>query len=147
MTPSQILTELRGDHARLRGMVANTRRIADRARQGAPETERLLQALTALTAAVQNHCHREEELLSRILRTVDAWGPARVEIMSEEHVQQHHALYRALLHLPRTPTEFAGAGVADLLEELLDHMRHEEDTFLNAEVLNDEGPFSDAMSG
>jgi hypothetical protein len=147
MTPSQILSLLLADHSSLREMVRETRRVADLARQGAPVTDDLLESLSAMAASLRAHSAREEELLHGLLRSVDAWGPARAEIMDEEHVEQHSALHGAIVRIPNTPGEFAGAGVAELLDQLLEHMEREERAFLNPQVLRDDEPLPDSMSG
>jgi hypothetical protein len=147
MTPSQMLKELLAAHSSLRGMVRETRSLADLACEGAPVTYQLRGALAVLADALKAHSLREEDLLTDVLRFVDPWGGARAEIMNDGHIEQHRALYDAIACIPKTPTEFAGAGVAELLEQLLDHMRREEEAFLNPEVLCDERVVTDSVSG
>jgi len=138
MTPSQIRAELLDQHAQIRTLMAEIRRIAERARSGEPVGGALRSGLALLSAAFMEHNAREEELLRPVIPTVDAWGKARAEIMDETHVREHDALRQAILGIPHTPREFAGAGVEDLFDRVLKHMEREEETLLADDVLRDD---------
>jgi len=147
MTPSQIRAELLEQHAELREMVDTTRRYADRACKGEPVGEDLVTAIRLLADAVQRHNVREEELLRDVIASVDAWGQARAELMTAEHVREHEEFHGALLGIIHTPSEFAGGGTRLLLDRLLDHMAHEELAFLNERVLRDDMVATDPFAG
>jgi len=138
MTPSEIRAALLEQHAQIRALMEQIRHVAERARRGEPVGEELRTGVARLAAAFIEHNAREEELLRPIIPTIDAWGPARAEIMDEVHVREHEVLREAILGIPHTPREFAGAGVEDLFERVLEHMDREERTLLSDDVLRDD---------
>ena len=138
MTPSEIRAELLAQHAQLRAMMDDIRHVAARARRGEPVSASLQDGVARLESAFRMHNAREEELLREIIPTVDAWGPARAEIMDETHMREHEVLRDAIAGIPRTPREFAGAGVEALFERILEHMAREEKTLLAEDVLRDD---------
>ena len=138
MRPSEIRTELLTQHAQIRGLMDEIRHLAERARRGEPVGTALETGVGILAAAFMEHNAREEELLRPIIPTVDAWGAARAEIMDESHVHEHEALREAIAGIPRTPREFAGAGVEELFTRILEHMAREEKTVLAEDVLKDD---------
>jgi Hemerythrin HHE cation binding domain len=155
MKPSEIRAELLEQHADIR------RRIAE-LRQAFPATgdaarEQLDGRLAQLVGLFRKHNAREEELLRDILPTVDAWGPARAETMIEEHAKEHTALYAALLDVGTLPSvtgpgaapgaDAAEAQLVPLLDRILEHVDHEEKTFLTEEVLRDDGIVRDYFGG
>jgi hypothetical protein len=146
MTHSQIRAELLEQHSEIRTMVDEARICADRACGGGP-AEDLVAAIRLLADAVRRHNGREEELLRDLIPTVDAWGEARADLMTDEHVQEHEAIHGALLGMTRTPSEFAGAAMRELLDELVDHMAREERAFLNERVLRDDVVATDPFAG
>jgi hypothetical protein len=89
--------------------------------------------VTRLAQALQAHNLCEERLLKGILATVDAWGPARAAIMDERHAAEHHELHTALVHAP-----FDAHRVPELLDRLLEHIEHEERSYLGEDVLRDD---------
>jgi hypothetical protein len=128
-------------------MMGETRLVAERARTGEPVRDTLRANISHLTEAVCRHNFREEQLLRDIIPAVDAWGAARASIMVEEHVQEHDQLCAALLGIPCTPDEFAGAGVSALLDLMLEHMDREEATFLGDDVLRDDAVVANQFAG
>jgi hypothetical protein len=147
MRPSEIRAELLGQHATLREMIEETRSVAERARRGAPVRVDLRVRMTLLADAVRRHNLHEEAVLEDIMPTIDAWGPERSSILVREHAQEHEELYAALIGIPFTVDEFAGAGVDSLLNLLLKHMEREEKAFLGEEVLRDDAVVTDQSSG
>ena len=138
MRPSEIRAELLAQHDQIRTMMDDVRHVAVRARRGEPVGEALQAGVARLAQVIAQHNAREEELLRGIIPTVDAWGPARAEIMDETHAREHEVLQEAILGIPRTPREFAGAGVEALFERVLEHMAREEKTLLAEDVLRDD---------
>src|SRR5579864_3451832 len=147
MTPSQIRSELLKDHERLRTMMDEARKLAARASSGEPVIDELRQTVAILADVLRAHNVREEELLGGFIRSVDAWGPVRAEIMTEEHAQEHEEFFAALLGVQTTPVEFAGAGVMLLLDRILEHMACEEAVFLSEDVLRDDLAAIDYFGG
>jgi hypothetical protein len=137
MTPSEIRAELLGQHAKIRAMMDELRELSRRARAGEPVVDLLQAGVTRLAAAIVEHNLREEELLRPIIPTVDAWGAVRAEIMDESHIREHQELWDAVAGLAHTPSEFAGAGVEELFQRVLEHMEHEEKALLSEDVLHE----------
>ncbi len=138
MKPSEIRGELLREHAQIRTMLDVTLTFVEVLHVDAPGCDDLREHLVRLTDAIRTHNLREEALLRDLIPSVDAWGPARVTIMMEEHIQEHEQLYAALLGIPCTPAEFAAAGVAALVDLIGEHMDREEAAFLGEDVLRDD---------
>ena len=138
MKPSEIRGELLRQHAQIRIMMDVTLTIAKGARLGAPGRGDLQGCLVRLADALRTHNQREEALLRDIIPSVDAWGPARAAIMTEEHKREHDRLDAALLGIPCTPVEFGAAGIVALVDLIRQHMDREEAAFLGEDVLRDD---------
>jgi hypothetical protein len=138
MTPSQIRAELLQDHGELGSIIAATRQIAGRGSAGEPVLDELRVELARLADALRRHNVREEELLRDVMPSLGAGGQERAKIMTEEHTAEHAELFETLIGILFTPVEFAGAGVAMLLDRMLNHMAREETVFLRADGLSDE---------
>jgi hemerythrin-like domain-containing protein len=138
MRASEVRAELLEQHAELRAMAGGLTQVAARARSGEPVESELSSALVRFIDALRRHNLREEELLRDILPAVDAWGPARDQVMTEEHVEEHEELYAALFGLRTAPGEFAGEAAGNLMNRILEHMAREELIFLGDDTLRDE---------
>jgi hypothetical protein len=140
---NQIRTQLLTQHAELRALIEEVRAAKGRARGGEPRGGDVLIALVdRLASALQAHNLCEERLLKGILVTVDAWGPARVEIMDERHSAEHKEIHAELLE-----ASFEPERIDHLLDQLILHMAHEERAFLNDEVLREDSILIDAFGG
>jgi len=83
--------------------------------------------LLALGTALEAHNEHEE----RLLRELSAAGPAGEGLMSEQHVEEHHELYGALIVASESPNGATGAPLLQFLfNRILDHMSREERTVL-----------------
>jgi hypothetical protein len=104
--------------------------------------------LVRLADSVRRHNLREEELLRDVIPKVDPWGPARAEIMTDEHVMEHQELYAALADAAAVddPRELL-PRVRGLRERMLDHMAREEKGFLGEETLRDDDVSIDSFGG
>jgi hypothetical protein len=104
MSDTAALEEVRGrvfaDHVELRGMLAKldaaSSRLAESARD-APvvddaATQTLRDAARVFAHRFRKHLTMEEENLVPILRTLDAWGDARVSHMLQEHSEQRDVI-------------------------------------------------------
>jgi Hemerythrin HHE cation binding domain len=138
MKPSEIRNELLHQHAQIRIMIDVTLTIAEGARVGAPGRGDLQGCVVRLADALRTHNQREEALLRDLIPSIDAWGPARAAIMTEEHKREHDRLDAAMLGVPCTPVEFAAAGIVALVELIRQHMDREEAVFLGEDVLRDD---------
>jgi hemerythrin len=144
MKASEIRTELLQQHADLRAQVEEIKRsLTSEPTSSAREALRAL--LVRLAGAVRRHNRKEEDLLRDVLPTVDAWGPARTEIMLEEHVKEHETIYAALVDAGTA--EDVRGRVGELLSRMLEHMAHEEESILTEEVLTDEAIVRDYFGG
>jgi len=148
MRSSQIRAELLEQHAELRGMVERARQCAERTRDGAPlARDDLASMIRRLSNAMQSHNVCEEELLWAVIPTIDAWGQARAEILTDEHGREYEDLHRALVGILSTPPEVAADAMGPLLDDLLERMDREEQACLDDRVLRDDVVMTDAFSG
>src|SRR4029077_18845636 len=85
MTASEIRTELLGQHQEIRLMIETTREAARRTQSDTSARSDLSACTVRLAHCIRTHNRREEEVLRELLRTIDAWGPERVQIMEEQH--------------------------------------------------------------
>ena len=138
MKPSEIRGELLHQHAQIRIMMEVTLTIAKGAGLGAPGRGDLHGCIVRLAEALRAHNQREEALLRDVIPSVDAWGPARAAIMTEEHKREHDRLDVALLGIPCAPVELAAAGIVALVGLIRQHMDREEAAFLGEDVLRDD---------
>ena len=130
MTPSEIRKELLEQHAEIH-------RRLDAARFAEPKD--LHHALVRLADYLRVHNLREEELMTDVFPTLDAWGMIRAEVMVGEHLEEHRDLWEALLDTDSTlDNALAAAKTRDLCERIHEHMLKEEKVFLNDEVLADD---------
>lgn len=146
MKPSEIRVELLGQHADIRSRIGEMRLLIQQCRAGESTRDELQAALTRLVGLFRKHNLREEQLLRDVLPGVDAWGPARAEIMLEQHTKEHDALYAALVDAGAQ----AGARDVDitrLLDRIVEHMDHEEKIFLAEDVLRDDDIVRDYFGG
>jgi hypothetical protein len=148
MTSADIRDELLSEHAALRGRLDAARLAANRWASGEAPQTRVREELAGLVSALRSHNLREEGALRGLLRAVDAWGPARLEIMEEAHVREHHHLFEALLGVGEALDPRDGVSELERLRtRLLEHMAREEEAFLNASVLRDDDLAIDAQGG
>jgi hypothetical protein len=135
------LTDIRADvlqqHAQIRTMIEDLRRVAEQASAGAPLQEELQAALTGLAGALLQHNILEEKWLEEMASDAGASSPVPAKALSEEHANEHEELYAALVGIPHTPIEFAGSGVMLLLESILQHMAREEAALLGDDVVRE----------
>jgi hypothetical protein len=148
MTPSEIRKELLEEHADLRAKIEATRAAAERWRRGEPAREELRSCLAVLADGFRAHNRREDELLHELIPTVDAWGPARADVMRAEHVEEHKDLYEALIDAGAAADATAGVPpVLKVLEKMIRHIVEEERSFLGADVLRDDAVTTDSFGG
>jgi hypothetical protein len=148
MNPSEVRGELLEQHAKLRAIIGEVRRAARCAHESEAMRCELRACIDGLSLALRTHNHREDELLRGILAAVDAWGPVRAEIMSEQHVAEHVEIYTVFLDVNVTSHTAVGDGVLDAgLDRVLEHMAREEIAFLGADVLRDDSVVVQQFTG
>jgi hypothetical protein len=130
MVPKEILVELQKQHAQLREMIAAARHIAGRVRAG----ESLRQELKASALRVKNeldvHNNREEELLRWMVTPPRKPGAPPVDIMNQQHFEEHRALRDAIFDVNLDPDDrWAAKTLMDALDRVVDHMAREETSF------------------
>jgi len=149
MKPSEIRAELLGQHATLRSLIEQTKRASEQpAPPGEVGLDRARDCLVRLVDELRRHNLREEELLRDVIPSVDPWGPARAEIMTEEHVKEHQELFGALTDATATTDARAAAPMLRIVcERLLAHMAREERDFLGGDCLRDDQVSVDSFGG
>jgi hypothetical protein len=145
MKPSEIRSELLAQHADLRVQIAEVRRLAESWEEGGEGS--MHHPLVRLTDAVRRHNAREDELMRDVFPTLDAGGPVRAEVMQEEHVLEHGALFASLVLARDTSATASPASVVAVLDSILAHMAREEEVFLGKDVLSDDGVEPDHFGG
>lgn len=140
MKYSEIRELLIEEHRRLRDLAAETRQAAQQALDGAvPTLEPLRVKLAALDIALSAHNRHEDELLRGIIRTIDAWGPQRETLMSDNHLTEHAAILQSLERCARLDDRLAAAqATSELIERMLAHMDSEEREVLHPDILRDD---------
>ncbi|MGO8993919.1 MAG: hemerythrin domain-containing protein [Polyangiaceae bacterium] len=148
MKPSEIRRELLEQHAGLRSLIEATCRATESAARGEGSRDEAADCLARVVDALRRHNLREEDLLRDLIPTVDPWGPARAEIMTEEHIEEHRELFATLVAATEARDPRAAATlVRELREHLLEHMAREEKGFLGEDALHDDDLSVDAFGG
>jgi len=146
------LTEIRNlllqQHADLRVKIEETRRATELWRQDQWSHDELQERLQRLADQLRAHNACEESLLRDVIPTIDAWGQARADVMTEVHLDEHRNLCAGLIGATiLADAESGSAAIFLLLESMLDHMKHEEKIFLAADVLTDELRIGESFGG
>jgi iron-sulfur cluster repair protein YtfE (RIC family) len=139
MIPKTIRNELLREHAHLREMIADTRRIALRVRADDPLREELKASALRVLNDLSAHNNREEELLRAVVAAARGSGAPRTEVMNRQHFEEHRAIHAALvaIHLDRNGPG-AAKSLLDALNRVVDHMAHEEEIFGSSDEWRDE---------
>jgi hypothetical protein len=138
--------ELLAQHGRLRLRIDEVRAAVGLTRGFEATIAGDLRAqVSDLAEALNAHNRREEELLRGVLCKVDAWGSVREELMGKEHRDEHDELAAALLH-PEALSQGGKAMIA-VLDRIVDHMAHEERTFLDEALVCGEAAVAEQFSG
>jgi len=136
----KIMTSLSVKPSEVRRIILNEHSVI---RQKMQELERLTKAKNypALRESVMEfqvlfseHLKNEETILWPIIKTVDSWGPVRIEAMNKEHAEQR----KMIAGLNDVKPEKLIQVIKDLIRVLAADMVQEEKEFLNAEILRDD---------
>jgi hypothetical protein len=148
MKPSEIRDELLSQHEGVRGHLDAAQRAATRWTRGEASWSHVRDELARLSDALRAHNLREERALRDLIRCVDACGPAREEMMDDEHVREHREIHDTLVRIGQAQEPGEGARELERFSnKLLAHMTWEEKAFLNETVLRDEDVAIDAQGG
>jgi iron-sulfur cluster repair protein YtfE (RIC family) len=139
---------LLSQHRAVRAQIEQARALATSTLAGEEVRAALRECLQSLAGELGSHNAYEESVLQKVLPSVDAWGPVRLEAMTEEHTAEHRNLSKALLDAGAHDDPAKGAReVLRLLDRMLEHMVREEKVFLAVDVLTDDITTGDAISG
>lgn len=134
MEPAHARAEILRQHGELRRLIADVERVAEQASKGGALGDHLRAAVNQLGDALERHNAFEELWLRTIDAKIDGPTRAELDVLYDAHAREHEELHAAVLGIPRTPVEFAGAAVKILLEGLLEHMAREETSLLATEA-------------
>jgi hemerythrin len=139
MKPSEIRDELIAQHRGLRARIDAARLASLRWTSGEASESHVRDALAELADALRAHHLREESTLRELIRSIDAPGTEREEIMDDEHVREHREMFDTLSRVGNTqaPAD-AGRELESFCSQMLAHMTWEEKAFLNRSVLRDD---------
>ncbi len=148
LSASQVRSLILDEHTVLRDVLDEIEEtLGEMTRRVPGAIGRLRASLRTLHDAFLRHLSHEETVLRPILVDVDAWGPARVEAMDEEHRAQR----TALAELPRLALDEDVDGTVQRIEDLVRRLRAdmdgEETHALSEEVLRDDIIVIDTFMG
>jgi len=131
--------DLLARHAELRSAVDDVRAAVYRVREGVASTADLQHALGRLADTLRAHCAHEDEVLGDVIRTIDAWGDARAEVLEDEHTRECRELDEAVAQADATTdAERLFMLTIHCIERLLEHFSREERFVLAEDVLSDD---------
>jgi hypothetical protein len=98
----------------------------------------LLEHLTRFVARFEGHMSFEDERLVPVLRTIDAWGPERVERFRDEHERQRRILASLISDSEKAGEIELALLTLGFVQLLRIDMEEEEATMLSADLLRDD---------
>jgi len=148
LSASQVRSLILDEHTVLRDILDEIEEaLGELTRRVPGSLGRLRASLRTFQDAFQRHLMHEETVLRPVLANVDAWGPARVESMDEEHRAQRAAL--AELTRVRLEEDFDRTiqSIEAFVQRLRADMDGEERHALSEEVLRDDIIVIDTFMG
>jgi len=148
LSASQVRSLILDEHTVLRDILDEIEEaLGELTRRVPGSLGRLRASLRTFQDAFQRHLRHEETVLRPVLANVDAWGPARVESMDEEHRAQRAAL--AELTRVRLEEDFDRTiqSIEAFVQRLRADMDGEERHALSEEVLRDDIIVIDTFMG
>lgn len=148
LSSSQVRNLILDEHTILRDILQEIEEaLGEMTRRVPGAIGRLRASLRTFQDAFLRHLNHEETVLRPILVDVDAWGPARVEAMDEEHKVQRAALAE-LSHLAlEADVDLTVQHVEVFIDRLRADMDGEEHHALSEEVLRDDIIVIDTFMG
>jgi len=148
LSASQVRSLILDEHAVLRDVLEEIETaLGELSRRVPGAIGRLRVSLRTFQGAFLRHLSHEEIVLRPILADIDAWGPARVESMNEEHADQR----AALAELCRLPLDQDLDGtvrsIDSFVRKLRAEMDWEEQNALSPNVLRDDILVIDTFMG
>jgi hemerythrin-like domain-containing protein len=148
LSASQVRTLILDEHTILRDILEEIdQALGEMTRRVPGAVGRLRASLRTLHHAFLRHLHHEETVLRPLLVDVDAWGPARVESMDEEHRAQRTALAQLSLLSLENDVDHTVEIVEAFVRWLRTDMDGEERHALSEEVLRDDIIVIDTFMG
>lgn len=134
-TPGRALTELKAQHAALRGMMERCLELADELDAGRCGPTQLLREAARLRLAFEAHNRFEEQLLRPVLLEADRFGEVRISQMEQQHIDEHRSLRTRLASHAGSPMT---SELRQVIESLRTHLDQEERLLLSGKVLRDD---------
>lgn len=139
LSPEETRTAILEQHRGLRDGLAEIQGEALGLLSGSKGTRaQLLAHLTRLVARLEGHMSFEDERLVPVLRTIDAWGPERVERFRDEHERQRRILDSLLSDSEKADEVQLALLTLGFVQLLRIDMDEEEATMLSADLLRDD---------
>jgi len=148
LSSSQVRSLILDEHTILRDILQEIEEaLGEMTRRVPGAIGRLRASLRTFNDAFLRHLNHEETVLRPILVDVDAWGPARVEAMDEEHKGQRAALAELSRVALEVDVDLTVQHVEAFIRRLRADMDGEEHHALSEEVLRDDIIVIDTFMG
>ena len=148
LSASQVRSLMLDEHIILRDLLEEIdQAVGELTRRVPGALGRLRASLRTFHDAFLRHLQHEETVLRPILVDVDAWGPARVESMDEEHRSQRAALAQLSCLALDADVECTIQNVETFVHRIRADMDWEEHHALSEEVLRDDIIVIDTFMG
>jgi len=148
LSASQVRSLILDEHAILRDVLEEIETaLGELTRRLPGALGRLRASLRTFHDAFLRHLQHEETVLRPILVDVDAWGPARVESMDEEHRSQRAALAQLSCLALDMDVESTVQHLETFIRRIRADMDWEEHHALSDEVLRDDIIVIDTFMG
>ena len=148
LSASQIRNLILDEHLVLRDILEEIEQaLGELTRRVPGGISRLRASLRTFADAFDRHLRHEETVLRPVLADVDAWGPARVESMDEEHRAQRAALAELTRLSLDEDLDCTVQSIERFIRTLRADMDGEEKHALSEEVLQDDIIVIDTFMG
>ena len=148
LSASQVRSLILDEHAVLRDVLEEIEEaLGELTRRVPGSLGRLRATLRTFHDAFLRHLQHEETVLRPILIDVDAWGPARVESMDEEHHSQRAALAELSRLALDADVDCTVQQIEEFIRRIRADMEGEEHHALSEEVLRDDIIVIDTFMG
>jgi len=148
LSASQVRSLILDEHTILRNVLEEIEEsLGEMTRRTPGAVRRLRASLRTFQDAFLRHLSHEETVLRPLLKDVDAWGPARVEAMDEEHRGQRAALVELSRLALEQDLDETVQHVEEFVRRLRADMDGEEQHALSEEVLRDDIIVIDTFGG
>lgn len=148
LSASQVRSLLLDEHTILRDVLEEIEgAVGEMTRRAPGALGRLRASLRTFRDAFLRHLQHEEMVLRPLLADVDAWGPARVESMDEEHRAQRAALAQLTCLALDVDVDSTVQHIEAFIRSIRADMEFEEHHALSEEVLRDDIILIDTFLG